>query len=693
MFPTLWCEARDLKSRTPPGIVDTAMHSDTGVSKTELYEQLEKLRKENASLRRHLELSRASADPARSGRSQQDPAEALAQSRLVLRRIGRIARVGAWEMSIDQSHHEWTEQIFRIHDLVPGQDPQPTAEEALQYYPPEAREKLITETEKAIDQQDSFDLELPLVTASGRKIWVRTQGEVIYDGEDPVSLHGTMQDITARREAEEELARQEELLRSINAHLSEGVYRSRPASGLEYVNQAFVRMFGYDSKEDLFASESAALYADDDARRELLERERKEDQLSGMEVKLRRKDGSTFWALVSSTVVRGDDGSIEYFDGAVVDITPRKKAEQALEKSRAQLAAIIGTAMDAILTIDEHDGILVFNRAAEELFGYNRDEIKGRPLSRILPQASGLTLQKFVDNLIAAEGRAPGTPHVRRLHARHADGSEFPVEVSISPVDAEESSLYSVILRDITERERFEQQLIEAKAHAERMNQLKSSFLANMSHEVRTPLTSIIGFADVLHRQVDADAAELVKLIRSSGQRLMETLNSVLDLAQIESESVQLEFRRIDLSETVQQTVPLFRAHAEQKGLYLESQPAEDPIWVHGDRSAIDRIVANLLSNAIKFTREGGVRLRIDSDGDAAHLHVQDTGIGIPEDAQDRVFDEFEQVSAGLSREFEGTGLGLTISKQLVAMMNGEIEVDSTPGEGSTFTVSLPKVP
>ena len=486
----------------------------------------------------------------------------LQRSQEMLERTERIGRIGGWQLDLRTGTHEWSDQTFRLHDLDPAEDPQPTPEEALGYYPPEARATVEAAARNAIQDHTSFTVEVPLITASGRTLRVRTQGETVFEEEEAVHMRGIIQDITARHQAEQALAQKEELLRSITSNLSEGVYRSRPKTGLAYVNRAFVEMFGFSSAEELLAADSSQLYADEDARDDLLRRERERDALSSVDTLLRRKDGSVFWGRISSTVIRKDDGTIDYFDGAIIDITDQK---------------------------------------------------------------------------------------------------------------------------------RFEQELIEAKEEAAQMNRLKTAFLANMSHEIRTPLTSIIGFSEVLQDRVSGDDGGIAELIRKNGKRLMDTLNSVLDLAQLESGSFRLSLQRVDATAHAAQAADLFTEAAAEKGLALQLDVPDRPLYVQADPAALDRVLANLVSNACKFTPEGHVAVRAAAADGEVHLQVVDSGIGIPAQAQEVIFDEFEQVSSGLSRHFEGTGLGLAITRKLVDLMDGRIWVESTPQEGSTFVVALPR--
>lgn len=245
----------------------------------------------------------------------------------------------------------------------------------------------------------------------------------------------------------------------------------------------------------------------------------------------------------------------------------------------------------------------------------------------------------------------------------------------------------------LEERKKYEEELISAKEKAEESAKLKSTILMNMSHEIRTPLTSILGFAEVLEEEIEGDHLQFAELIRKSGERLLDTLNSVLDMSQLEANSMTIEATRLDVVERVEEILDMFEAQAKENDLYLtvETNTDGEPVWAEMDESFLDRIVDNLVGNALKFTEEGGVTVRVEDHGDTLRLEVEDTGIGISEEFLPHLFDAFKQESTGLRRSHEGTGLGMAITKRLVELMDGTIEVDSEEGVGTTFIIDLPR--
>lgn len=231
-----------------------------------------------------------------------------------------------------------------------------------------------------------------------------------------------------------------------------------------------------------------------------------------------------------------------------------------------------------------------------------------------------------------------------------------------------------------------------AREKMEELLKLKSAFLNNMSHELRTPLTGILGFAEILSDEIDEEHVPFAERIVSNGVRLQETLNSILDLAQLEGGSLELEPERLNIAAHVHAAASFYTATAEQKGLVFRIRTPHEMVESELDRASLQRIVTSLVDNAVKFTTEGFVAVHVSADPDRAYIQVRDSGIGISDTFHPHMFSEFRQESIGHARSYEGSGLGLSITKRLVELMGGSITVESRRGEGSTFTVSFPRI-
>lgn len=248
-----------------------------------------------------------------------------------------------------------------------------------------------------------------------------------------------------------------------------------------------------------------------------------------------------------------------------------------------------------------------------------------------------------------------------------------------------------LLLDDVTKQKEYEEQLREAKEAAEEADRLKTAMLANMSHELRTPLTAITGYAEMLKDSLEGQPELFAEKIQHGGDRLSNTLDTLLDFSELEAGTRELERSPVDLAAIAEEVADHHRADAEEASLSMTIERPEGPVWAYSNDSALHRIPENLIDNAIKFTPEGGeVTVRIRDNEEDVMLEVEDTGIGIDEDALPQVFEAFRQESEGMAREFEGTGLGLSIVNELVDALDGSIEVDTEKGEGTRVAVRLP---
>ena len=288
-----------------------------------------------------------------------------------------------------------------------------------------------------------------------------------------------------------------------------------------------------------------------------------------------------------------------------------------------------------------------------------------------------------------------------RFEAEHVtpDGEARTVTGIMRPVTGEAGEVVSIFVtaRDITERKRKARRLKQAKEQAElskleaeEASRMKSAMLANMSHEIRTPLTGIIGFAEAIGDEIDGDGgvAHFADLIEDSGRRLLDTLDAVLNLSKLEAGQMTLESRPIDLADQARQVAREFAAEADDSGLALEVEAEE--AGARADEGGLQIVLQNLLSNAIKYTEEGTVQVRTYREDGEAVLQIEDTGIGMDPAVAESLFEPFRQGSEGLSREYEGTGIGLAVTKKATEQMGGSIDVETEKGQGSTFTARLP---
>ncbi len=364
----------------------------------------------------------------------------------------------------------------------------------------------------------------------------------------------------------------------------------------------------------------------------------------------------------------------------------RKEYEKAVEKSEAKFRSYIENSPDIITMANLDGAIISINNAGITKFGYSEEEILHKKFTLLLHQDS---LQFGIESFekLCLEGEASG-----EARCRCKDGSDF--FALFNAMKLEDKTLIAY-LKDITFKKNYELELVRAKEHAEELNKIKSSFLANMSHELRTPMNGILGFSELIPELKNLDEIrEVGSIIHQSGSRLMNTLNLILDLSRIEAGETKLNFELTDLAKELRDIVKLFSATAKQKGLFLKLNTKFKSLFTLIDKNVFESIINNLINNAIKYTEKGGINIYLDTrdtDGEKEIIiEINDTGIGINNHDQELIFQEFRQVSEGLNRHYEGTGLGLTLTRKYLRLLNGKIKLTSSPGKGSTFRINLP---
>jgi len=409
-----------------------------------------------------------------------------------------------------------------------------------------------------------------------------------------------------------------------------------------------------------------------------------------------REDGSVFPMDLVVSEMKIDES--RFFVGLIRDLTVQFRYEKAARKSDAMRNATIEANMDGLVTIDSEDSIVEFSSAAERIFGYARNAVIGRRMSDILipPEsrdAHNLGMKHYLES-----GQGPVLGNRIEVESLRADGKRFPMELTVQPINVEGEVFFTAMVRDITQRKQQEQALVDARHRAEVASQAKSRFLAHMSHEIRSPLNAVLGSLGLLlDGNLDRDLRLYARTAEASGKSLLSIINDILDFSKIEAGVLTVENASFDLRELVNEVMDLIAVKARVKSLPVAARIHPDVVpWVSGDKIRLRQILINLLVNALKFTEQGAVVLTVAyASGDTepstpVRFCVEDTGIGIAEEKQGMLFDEFKQVDSSDSTRHGGTGLGLAISQKLAVLMGGDIGVDSTPGQGSRFWVDVP---
>ncbi|MCG2786232.1 MAG: PAS domain S-box protein [Anaerolineae bacterium] len=560
-------------------------------------------------------------------------------------------------------------------------------------YPPELASQYWADDENVIETG------IPILNreelgrdSKGNQVWVMTTKVPLRDKKGQIQgLVGIGRDITEYKQTEESLADERNLLHTLIDNLPDNVFVKDIDSRIIMDNMAHRRTLGATTLEqvlgktdfDFFPKDLAALYVADE--QQIIQ---SGDSLINREEPVIDKDGSQRWLLTTKVPLRDRQGMITGIVGINHDITELKHSEAELLREKRFLEALNMNSPTAIVVLDELENIVSCNPAFEQLYGYTSAEIIGKNLDKLIttPETindAHLYTQQAMASLVHGIGKR-----------RRKDGNSVIVEIFGVPVVVDGKKVATLaIYHDITE-------LDEARKEAERANNAKSEFLANMSHEIRTPMNGVIGMLELaLDTALSEEQRDYLSVSLQSAETLLALINDILDFSKIEAHKLELDIIDFDLRNMVEDLAQMMAKRAQDKGLELVCLIHPDlRTGLKGDPARLRQVLVNLVGNAIKFTHQGEVVIRAEpveeTDTYATiTFSVQDTGIGIPKDRIAAIFDRFTQVDGSTTRKYGGTGLGLTISKQLVEAMNGQIGIESESGAGSTFwfTVKLEK--
>ncbi|MEO5572141.1 MAG: PAS domain S-box protein [Bacteroidia bacterium] len=413
-----------------------------------------------------------------------------------------------------------------------------------------------------------------------------------------------------------------------------------------------------------------------------------------------RKDRSILWTNFIASLYASKNGSDAQVMVVIEDISPKKEIENDLRHINANVTSLIKSTKDAICSIDFEYKIVVINNSFINKFfvQYKSTLSKGMKFPDLLPPDKKTKWKDRHDCVMRGEKINGDGDEIITF----ADGTIKHFETSLHPVYTDDGFICGVtyLARDVTDRKRYEAELNKAKEEAERATSAKSQFLATMSHEIRTPLNGLIGMLDLLKTtKLDYKQSEYVDTIQLSGEALLQIINDILDFSKIESDKMEIDAYPFELKKCVEETYDILYYKAQEKNIDLlyNFDPEISP-FIIGDKARLRQVLINLVGNAIKFTKEGHVIISInkisdDADGLELQFSVKDTGIGLAPEQTDRLFKAFSQADVSTFRKYGGTGLGLVISAKLIALMNGKIWVQSTPGEGSTFYFTIKTKP
>jgi PAS domain S-box-containing protein len=504
-----------------------------------------------------------------------------------------------------------------------------------------------------------------------------------------------------KEEQEQRLFMQQALQASQQKHrfvvqnLSEGIILTDLKGKITFANKRMEELTGYSSAELVGSLDYELLVSPNQSG--IVKKNLKEGISNDWIVEHIHKSGEKWMGKIKTSPYKNSEGIIIGTMGAVTDITAQQLAEIKVRESELMLRKIIDASLDAVINIDADGNVTAWSNQATKMFGYTREETMGKKMGTfIVPPQHREAHDRGMNHFLKT---GEGSVLNRRIEITgfNKSGREFPIELSISPIKMGRKYFFSGFIRDITESKKAEQELISAKQAAEQAQLAEQQFLANMSHEIRTPMNAVIGMTHLLYETSPTESQkEYLDSLVFSADSLMGIISNILDLSKIEANELEFEQQAFSLLELLKSLQQTFQFKVREKPirvvLYMDPKIKNNLI---GDSVRLNQILTNLLGNASKFTTQGiiGVTAKLIAATGGQYImqfKVHDTGIGIEKDNIDKIFENFKQADVKITRKFGGTGLGLTIVKQLVELQSGSIKVESTKDQGSIFTIILP---
>jgi PAS domain S-box-containing protein len=635
--------------------------------------------------------------------SERSQGENLRKSQDFLDRIGRIAGIGGWEVDLITDRVIWSVETYRIHGA--SLDYKPTLQEGIKMYAPEARPTIIAAVLTASAGGPGWDLELPVIRVDGRRIMVRSVGEVDFREGKAVRLLGAFQDITAQTEAREALRRANERIALATDSGGIGIFDWDIKNDLCTADPTLHRIYGleYPGGPTPLAYWAGPMHPDD--RQEVIEA--LEDAIADRrpydtEFRVVWQDGSIRHIRATGRLTRDEFGAPIRLIGVNWDVTESRRLTAELAEQHDLLRVTLMSIGDGVITTDVSRNVSWLNPVAERMTGWTTAEACGRPLTEVFSTINAETREP-IDNPLAnfaAQGAVVGVARQTSLISR--GGDEFGVENQAAPIRDGNGNLIGNILvfRDVTEQRRL-------AAETEHVTKLqlelktKDEFLSHVSHELRSPLTSIYSFTSImvdgLAGETTPEQVEYLQIVLKNVVQLQSMIEDLLTVTQTREGKLSIELQSVSVDDAVRDALHTLRSAATTKQISLSAADLSDLPPTCADPTRLRQILIILLDNAIKFTPQGGsVTVSVsETTRDNLLFQVTDTGCGIPEEKRTLVFENLYQITGPAPPDTSqmgriGLGLGLHIARDLVTRQGGRIWVDGAPGGGSVFSFVLP---
>jgi|GEM_PF-1603746 len=551
---------------------------------------------------------------------------------------------------------------------------------------PEDRSIVIERYRKALEGEETpEEYEFRILKKNGEIARVRLNvGRITLEGE--IYSVGTLKDVTEYLKTREALKSSEQRYRELLENSAVGIYRRNTEGKIEIANSVLVKMLGFSSLDELenLTPEEVNVFFNYPERifQDLLEK----GEIQGYERELVRKDGEKIYVRESVKLFKDEAGKILFWEGIIEDITSSRKTLELLRESEAKNTKILEALPDPIIEITS-GGVILNIRKIEQFGGYSASEMLGKNIENFIPENLREDFKKALTEALLED------KITKTVMVWEDNGKEIYLEIRFVKV---ESDLVFALVRDVTETVEYEHALIKAKEMAELTNELENKFLAHVSYGIRTPLTAILGYIQLIEEECKEKVSQLgaheFADIKNSIGRLLKTIDSMVKSAEIRAGVYEKREEVFALEEVfLQEILPRYKNYAERKGLRLLFENKAGKVLVKGDKFSIGQIFDNLVSNAVKYTVKGKVEISLELSEENVIVRIEDTGIGISKEFLPYIFESFTEKKQPYNRQFEITDLGLPLVKKYAELNNIEIRIESEEGKGTKVTLIMKK--
>ncbi|VXB51371.1 Protein-glutamate methylesterase [Flavobacterium sp. 9AF] len=602
----------------------------------------------------------------------------LSKSETHLKKAQEIAKVGSWYLDIATNEVTWTEELYKMYGFD-SEKPVPPYSEHKKLFTKESWEILSSSLDKTAKEGIPYELELQTVRKDKSKGWMWVRGEALKDENGTIyALWGAAQDISIRKEESIKLRHFKKAFDSTK----EAISISTKEGSHFYHNKAFTKLFGYENDE-LPHNSVKTLYSSSSLSEEVYGKIMEGKSWNG-ELEMMNKNNRKFSVSLRADAIFDAKNRIIGLIQIYSDINDKIEADKVKQLQHAKTLTLFDAINQIVYVVDPKTDELIFTNKIFNEVWKNNTPILGKKSEEII-QGKKTEKQIISDseksNSCIWDYKSKFNNKWYRCNERDIDW-----------IDGRKLKMVTAL--DITDIKSVQSELIKAKDKAEESDRLKSAFLANMSHEIRTPMNGIVGFTNLLLEPnlTGEEQQQYIEIIQKSGYRMLNTLNDLIDISKVETGQMEVYIKEFNICEEIENNYEFFKSEARQKGLnlILKKPIIKKDLIIYSDQRKINSILTNLIKNAIKYTDTGTIEISYSLENQQLFCQIKDTGIGIPKNRQEAIFDRFVQADISDIRAFEGSGLGLTIAKAYVEILGGTIGLESEEGIGSIFYFSIP---